>query len=388
MEHSESLLTSGEKTLCRLFIFLGAVALAVTFYKMPQRAWANLLIDNFYFLSLSLSATVFIAALYLARAGWAIGFRRISEAMTAYLPYGALIGLVSFFAGIKSLYFWASPPGSSDPIVMAKAIFLNWRALVAVSAIAMALWISLARKLVANSRLQDEERDIIRTGKNRRLAAAFLILFALSYSLVAIYWVMSIEPLWYSTIYPWYIFAGMFVHGIAMTTILLLWLKKKKFYLDIGPAHLHDLGKLLFAFSCFWVYLWISQYLIIWYENIPEEVTHYTLRSIGSWSFVFWPNLIINFLLPFLILLGVAGKKNPKPLLLAAAIVAIGHWIDLYLLVMPPLEKSGPIYGLPEFLIFGGFAALFVLIFERAFRSAKPYPVGDPLLKESLALHE
>ena len=346
------------------------------------------MIDNFYFLSLSLSATIFIAALYLTKAGWAIGFRRIPEAVTAYLPYGAAIAVLSLFAGIKSIYFWASPPGSLDPIVIAKSIFLNWRALVSVSIVAVSLWIYLARKLVANSRIQDEERGMIRTGKNRRWAALFLVVFALSYSLVAIYWVMSLEPLWYSTLYPWFIFAGMFVHGIAMTTILLLWLKKKKFYQDIGSAHFHDLGKMLFAFSIFWTYLWFSQYILIWYENIPEEVTHYALRSMGPWSFVFWPNLIINFILPFLILLSVAGKKNPKTLLLAALIVAFGHWIDLYLLVMPPLEKAGPIYGLPEFLIFGGFAAVFVLIFERAFRQAKPYPVGDPLLKESLSLHD
>lgn len=388
MGHSESLLTRGEKTLCRLSIVLGVLALTAAFYKTPQRAWANVLIDNFYFLSLSLSATVFISALYLAKAGWAVAFRRIPEAMTAYLPYGIAIGILSLFLGIKKIYFWTHLPGAADPHVVAKALFLNWRALIATSIVASAIWAYFVRKIILNSRLQDEERDVIRTWKNRGLAAAFVVSFAITYSLVAIYWIMSLEPLWYSTLYPWFIFAGMFVHGIAMTILLLLWLQKKKFYQDIGPAHYHDLGKMLFAFSIFWVYLWFSQYIIIWYENIPEEVTHYALRSMGHWAFVFWPNLGMNFILPFFILLGVAGKKNPKILAVAASIVAVGHWMDLTLLVLPPLEKSGPILGLPEFLIFAGFTAAFVLIFEKSFRRAKPYPVGDPLLKESLALHE
>lgn len=388
MENSKSFLSPAEKTLCRSFIFLAVLALGWTFHKAPQRAWANLLIDNFYFLSLSLSAAVFISALYLTKASWAVAFRRIPEAMTAYLPYGIAFAAIFIFAGIKSLYVWTTPQGAAQPEVIAKAIFLNWKAFVSVSLGAFAVWLFFVRKLVSNSRLQDEERDIARTLKNRGVAAAYVVTFAISYSLIAIYWIMSLEPLWFSTLYPWFIFAGMFVNGIATTTLILLWLQKKNLYKDIGSAHYHDLGKMLFAFSIFWVYLWFSQYMLIWYENIPEEITHFTLRSIGSWSYVFWPNVMMNWLLPFLILLSVAGKKNPKTLFLAALISFVGHWTDLYVLIMPPLEKSGPVLGFPEFFIFGGFIALFVLIFENALRSAKPYPVGDPLLKESLALHE
>lgn len=363
---------------------LGAAAFLAALRLDAPRAWANLLLGNVYFLSISAVAAVFIAVQYLSKAGWPTLFRRIPEALCGYLPAGAATaGLLCL--GVEDLYHWAHP-GEHDAVLAAKHAFLNVPFFRVRTILYVLLWLVFARALVRRSRAQDEDGNPAHTAANVALSAAFLAVFAATFSLASIDWIMSLEPHWYSALFPWYVFSGAFVHAVAAVTLLLILLRRRGFFPEANRHHFHDLGKYLFAFSVFWGYLWFSQYLLIWYSNIPEETAYFVTRS-GAWNGVFWLNPAINLLLPFILLLSASAKKSPSRLLAACGVLFLGRWLDLYLMIMPPLLRHGPRLGWQEVLVFLGLGALFVLIFDRAFASAPPVPAKDPYLAESLHHH-
>ena len=363
---------------------LGAVAFVVGVYTTPGRAWHNLLLHNFYFLSLSMMGAVFIAVQYLAKAGWPTVIRRVPEAMVAYLPAGgALMILLAF--GVPSIYHWAHvEPG--DTVLEAKASFLNPTGFLVRTVVVLGLWLWLARRLVRYSRQQDATGEIGWTHRSVRASAIFVVVFALTFSLAAIDWVMSLEPHWYSTLFPWYVMSSVFVAAVALIAVLVIVLRKRGHLPGVNRHHLHDLGKYIFAFSVFWGYLWFSQYMLIWYANIPEETTHY-LRRQGGWHWLFWVNLGVNLFVPLLCLLPAKSKQDGTRLLVLSLIVIAGHWLDIYLLVMPSLLASGPSVGWLEICIGLGVASLFFLFFHASLRRAALVPRGDPYLEESLHHH-
>jgi hypothetical protein len=324
---------------------------------------------------------VFIAIQHVSGGGWATLFRRVPEAMTAYLPAGAA-AMAVLFLGVPTLYPWAGP--HADELIRGKEAFLTESGFRIRAALWLAAWILLSRRLVANSRAQDESGDVATTRSSVRLSAVFLVVFAATFSLAAIEWLMSLEPRWYSTIYPWYVFSGVFVQGLAVLTLLVLYSRRGGLFPELNQHHLHDLGKLLFAFSSFWAYLWFSQYLLIWYSNIPEETVHYAARLRGTWKILFWANPLVNFVAPFIMLLSAKAKSRERTLGAACAVIVLGHVLDAYLLVMPPLLPEGPRFGWIEASVLLGGASGFVLLFERSFAEARPVPLRDPYLVESL----
>ena len=188
---------------------------------------------------------------------------------------------------------------------------------------------------VGETQAAREERH---TRENARLSAVFLVVFGFTFWLAGYDWIMSLEPHWYSTIFAVYQFAGLVLSGLAMITILAIWLEKQ------GPLkgaltheHLHDLGKLLFAFSTFWMYIWFCQYMLIWYANIPEETVHYVHRLHGFWEPVFLLNFLLNWAVPFLVLLHVPAKRSRSMMLKVCWVILVGRWVDLYLMIMPPI---------------------------------------------------
>lgn len=206
---------------------------------------------------------------------------------------------------------------------------------------------------------------------------------AATFTVVVIDWLMSLEPHWLSTLYPWYVFAGSLAGGTAVLTLFVLALASRG-TLPVNPHHLHDLGKYVFAFSCFWGYLWYSQYMLIWYSNLPEETSHYVLRLSPVWKPWFLANLFINCAAPFLLLLPAAWKKSRRLLALACIVVAFGHWMDVLLLVVPAVCPEGPLLGIAEVGGGVGFAGLFVLVVDAALRRAPMVPLRDPYIIESL----
>jgi hypothetical protein len=257
------------------------------------------------------------------------------------------------------------------------------------TAVYLVVWGLLLRAMIRTSRQQDDDTNPALATRNKTLAAAFLAVFAASYWLATFDWVMTLEPIWYSSIFGVYNFAGSFQGALAVIIILVVWLR------ELGPLrgvlssdHLYDLGKMLFAFSCFWMYIWFNQYMLIWYANFAEEVQYFTLRQHGAWLSLSFLNLFLNWVVPFLALLSIRAKRNARVMVRVSIVVLLGRWLDLYLMTTPPVVGAESSLGLVEVgLLVGGCGAI-VMAFFWMFKGALPVPKNDPLLAESLHHHQ
>ena len=199
---------------------------------------------------------------------------------------------------------------------------------------------------------------------------------------------MSLEPHWYSTIFGVYNFAGLFLGGLAAIIILAVWLERMGALRHIlTEEHLLDLGRLLFAFSTFWAYIWFCQYMLIWYANFPEETGYFIHRLRGHWEPLFLLNVFLNWVVPFFVLLPRASKRSAGVLLKVSVVILLGRWLDLYLMILPPLAGAEPVFGVWEVGLMIGAVAGGALVFFRSLAQAPLIPVKDPYLAESLHHH-
>ena len=379
MSSERRLLTPSQNAAVLQATAVAAVLFGVGAWLSPARGSAGLLLANFYFTGAALAALVFVAVQNVSSAGWPALLRRVPESMAAYLPAGAAATVLLLF-GTRFLYPWAAPDGAAS--LGAKAAYLSVGWFGARSFVSWAVWLGFAKVLIGLSRGQDATGDVGATRRAVPISAAFLIAFALTFTMSSVDWLMSLEPKWVSTLYPWLMFSGIFETGLAVLIVLAVLLHRRGLFARLNEHHRHDLGKYLFAFSCFWAYLWFCQYLLIWYSNIPDETTHYVLRSSPAWAPLFWLNPIVNFVLPFGLLLPARRKKREGTLLAGAAVILAGRALDLYLLIEPSLG-SRPGLGLAEPAAFVAAAGVFVLLFDRAFAAAAPEPARDPYIEES-----
>lgn len=364
-----------------LLLIAGALAAGA-----PARLWANLLLNGFLGISLALAGLLFIAIQRVSGAGWWVVLRRVPEAMAGMLPAAALLLAVVAF-GRRSLYGWMRPEAALDPILTAKRGYLNEPFFLARAAVILGLWVLFAHLLGRASRAQDAGDSVGEHRRMRLYSAVFLPVFALTVSIACFDWLMSLDPHWYSTIFAVYGFAGLLLGGLAAIVLAVLVLAANS---DLGglvhDSHLHDLGKLLFGFSTFWAYIWVSQYLLIWYANIPEEAVYFVERTRGAWTLPFALVLVLNWLLPFCLLLSRSAKRNPKILAGAAVAVLAGRWLDLYVHIGPPVLGE-PHFGLVEVLFAAAYALVFIALFLRGFAGAPILAIRDPYLAESVAHH-
>jgi hypothetical protein len=365
---------------------LGAVTLAAGLLQEPQRTWSNVLLLSYYLVGLGLSGLLLVALHYVTGARWSLPLRRVPEAMTAVLPVAAA-GLAAVFLCYPSLYPWsalASPHDFDSPL---QQFWLKRPFFLLRSLIYLALWLGFALIMVRNSRRQDSDRGPAPTWRNIRLSAAFLVVFAVTCWLASLDWIMSLEPEWSSTIFGVYNFAGLFLSGLAAVILLVIWLRRySSLHALINADHLHDLGTLLFSFSSFWMYTWFCQYLLIWYVNNPEETAYYRLRWHGPWPAFMLLDVVLNWSIPFLVLLFRSAKRNPFILGTVAAVVLAGRWVDLFVMVVPSQAKDLSIPGVIEAGLFVGTAGLFALAFFRGLSKAPLVPLQEPIgLTESLS---
>ena len=245
----------------------------------------------------------------------------------------------------------------------------------------------LSWAIVRQSRQQDVDGKIRRTLLNRRLSALFIAVFGVTFWLASFDWIMSLEPHWYSSLFAIYNFAGLFLGGLAAITILVVWLRRLgPFRSTLNESHLHDLGKLVFAFSTFWMYIWFCQYMLIWYANIPEETIYFVRRAQGTRLPLFLTTMILNWAVPFLVLLPKRTKRNPLTLVQVSVVILLGRWLDLYLMTFPAFSQDRLWFGAWEVGMTCGTAGLFMWGVFRGLRAAAPVPVGDPLLSKILSL--
>lgn len=365
--------------------FLGAFAMAFGFYFAPARTWPNLLLDGFYFLSLAVSALFFLATQRLSGARWSATLRRVPEAMMSAVPVGAVLMLVVFF-GRHWIYPWANGSALEELHIGGRGDYLQVPFVFVRMLIVLVLWTVFAWIFRRTSLAQDRGNGLVHHNRLNQISAVFMVVFALSFTAGSFDWLISLEPSWFSTIYAIYVFAGCFVVGLAAITLAVVILRERFPAVELASEdQLHDLGKLLFAFSTFWAYIWLSQYLLIWYGNIPEEVTHYVTRTNGPWLPLFALNLTLNWIAPFVLLLSQHAKRSPRRLKIMSIVLLCGHWLDLYLLIIPA-TSGAPKFGPLEILLAAGYAGLFAYVFFRVLANAPLVPVNDPLIEHENGL--
>jgi hypothetical protein len=295
----------------------------------------------------------------------------------------ASIMILALFFGRHILYPWSRPGAmAGEPAIAGWARYLQPPWVFTRMVLVFAAWMFFAWLFRKFSLQQDRHPELALAlhQKLTRYAVMFVPVFAVTLTVGAFDWLISTDPHWFSTMYAVYVFAGTFVQGIAAVTLAIVVLKEHGPLRDSVSDHqLHDLGKMLFAFSTFWAYIWVCQYLLIWYGNIPDEVTHYVARTNGPWLFLFALNLMANWVAPFLVLLSVRAKCTTKVLKVIAVLLLGGHWLDLYLLATPSIWST-PKFGLLEITIAAGYLSLIFLVFTRSLGQAPMVPVHDPIL--------
>jgi hypothetical protein len=298
------------------------------------------------------------------------------------LPVSAVL-MLSLFFGRGWIYHGRG--SGAAPLLAAKALYLGAPFFFGRMALFVVVWSAFAFLMRRTSVRQDDDPAPRHHHRMVRYCAAFAVVFAISFSLASFDWIMTLDPQWTSTIFAVYLFAGVLVQGIAAITLSVVLLRERG-DLDgvVNENHLHDLGKLLFAFSTFWAYIWFSQYLLIWYANIPEETSYYVRRTGEPWIALFFLNVIVNWAIPFLVLLPRAAKRHPAVLKWVAILMLAGRWLDLYVAVMPQVAPA-PALRTIDVLIVAGYAGVFFLVATRALASVSLVPLNDPGLRESLA---
>ncbi len=417
-----------KKTLVGLMA-LGLTCLVLSYFSEPaqiseagfhSRFWSNFLHNAAFFTGMAFMITFVLAAFTTAYAGWHVVFKRIWEAFTLFLLPGlALLAIVGIgnYAHLHHLYHWAAE-GITDPanpaydeVLAGKSGFLNNNWYLLGTILLGGGWTFFAYKFRGLSLREDTEGQTASNfsfhRKTRFWAAVFLPIAAFTGPAMVWQWIMSVDAHWYSTLFAWYTMASWFLGAASLTIMLLIYLKSKGYYEEVTREHLHDLGKYMFAFSIFWTYCWFSQYMLIWYGNVGEETIYFRER-LDNYPVLFYGNLVINFALPFLILMRNTTKRRYGTLMFSALLVFVGHWMDFFLMIKPGVLITAQeslhhgaegahghghgtgfvsgftMPGLLELGIFLGFTALFIYFVFAQMEKAALVPKNDPYLDESL----
>ena len=383
------------KLISYALIAIGLIATALGFINDAHRAWPSLLINNYYFLAISAFAIFFVALQYVSEAAWAIPFKRVAEGISSYFIVGGIFILLIIIAGAmhwNHIWHWMET-GIMDPeaenydyIIAGKQAYLNAPFFFIRAAVYIFGWWYASKRLIALSRKEDTEGGLSSHKRSITISAIFIGFFGYTSSMMAWDWIMSIDTHWFSTLFGWFVFSSMGVTGFTTIAILAIYLKKKGYLEYVNENHIHDLGKWIFSFSVLWTYMWFSQFMLIWYSNIPEEVTYYLARW-DNYNFLFWVTSVINFIFPLLILMSRDGKRNFNYIVTVGVIVLIGHWFNVFLLIAPGTLGEHWHIGYIEIGMFLGFLGLFLFVVHNALTKAPLFVKNHPYADESIHHH-
>ncbi len=363
--------------------------------QLHNKPWAALYVAAFFFFMISLGVLAFYAIQRAAQAGWSPVLYRVMEGITSYLLPGTVIMFILLALSgfhFNHLFHWMDAslqdPTSPnyDKLTVGKSGYLNvpfWLIRAAIYILGWNAYRYFSRKF---SLAQDEASDVSNHKKNFRISAAFLVFFLISESMMSWDWIMSVDHHWFSTLFGWYVFASLFVSGITTIALISIYLKSKGYLDFVNDSHIHDLAKFMFAISIFWTYLWFSQFMLIWYSNIPEEVTYFVTR-IEDYKLPFFGMLAMNFIFPLLLLMNSDYKRINWFVVMAGIVILFGHYIDIFNMIMPATVGDQWFIGTAEVGALCFFLGLFIFIVFSSLTKAPLLAKGDPYIEESKHFH-
>ena len=357
-------------------------------HQLQNKPWAALYVAAFFFFMIALGTLMFYAIQRAAQAGWPILLFRVMEGITAYLVPGSIIIYVFLvLTGLHAnhLFVWMDAETvAHDEIIQGKVGYLNVPFFLIRAAIYLLGWNAYRYFSRKFSLAQDAAPagDISNHKKNFRISAVFLVFFFVTESMMSWDWIMSLDPHWFSTLFGWYVLASMLVTSVTVIALVSIYLKSKGYLPKVNDSHLHDLAKFMFGLSVFWTYLWFSQFMLIWYSNIPEEVTYFLTR-IDDYNLPFFGMVVMNFVFPLLILMSSDYKRSNWIIVMAGIIIVLGHYIDIFNMIMPATVGGQWFIGWAEIGGFLFFAGLFIYVVFRALTKVPLEASGDPYVGES-----
>jgi hypothetical protein len=366
-----------------------------------KRLYTTLWMNNVYFIGLGIIGLFFVAIQYAAQAGWSAGVLRIPVAMGSWIPVAGLLTLGLWFLTGHDIFHWTHADlykegAGFDAIINKKAPFFYWPLsaggfplfYIFRMVLFFGIWYLFLVWIRRNMVAEDLDASTKYWYKNQVNATVFLIFFGVSSSVAAWDWVMSIDTHWFSTMFGWYVFASWWVTGLTMITLIVVHLKAAGYLKVVNSNHIHDLGKFIFAFSIFWTYIWFGQFLLIYYANIPEETVYFIERMRSSpYSWIFYTNLILNFVLPFLLLMTRDAKRQISMLKVVCPIVILGHWFDFYNMVTPGVMQLEGGIGFMEIGVALIFFAVYLFVVLGSLTKIPLIGKNHPMLEESLHHH-
>ena len=386
----------------RLALVVAGVGLAAGVVFGVMDGWEvffrSYLLNFAFVLSLALGALFFVLLQHLTRAGWSVSLRRLAELSAGTLPGLAVLFvplLVPVLAGMGGVYEWADPHAVAHDetgLLLHKRAYLNPAFFIIRCAVVFGAWALLARYYLKTSLAQDAGGDPELTLRMQWWSAPGMLVFGVTVTVFAIDALMSLNPHWYSTIFGVYFFAGCAVGFFALLAVLVYGVQRAgRLTQSITVEHYHDIGKLAFGFVVFWAYIAFSQYLLIWYANIPEETVWYLPRQGDTWWIgVSLVLLFGHFLAPFVALLSRWPKRRRGTLAAAGVWLLLMHWLDLYYLVIPRAHAAGhhaaPLH-VSDVALLVGLGGLFAWLLLRPMARVSLLPQRDPRLDEALSFH-
>lgn len=367
-------------------------------HQLQNKPWAALYVACIFFMLVSLGVLAFYAIQQVAQSGWSPVLFRVMQGITAYLPVGSIIFFVILVAtGLhifhsNHLFVWLGE-GVTDPkspnydeIIAGKSGYLNFPFWIVRALVFLAGWNLYRYFSRKNCLAQDEAHDDLFYKKNFKISAGFLVFFIVTESIMSWDWIMSVDPHWFSTLFAWYVFASFLVSGVTVICLISLYLKTKGYLEYVNTSHIHDLAKFMFGFSVFWTYLWFSQFMLIWYANIPEEVTYFVTR-IQEYNLPFFGAVVMNFLFPVLILINTDFKRISWILVMAGVVILFGHYIDFFNMIMPGTVGDQWFIGVSEISSVLFFFGLFIYVVFTALTKAPLLAKRNPFIEESKHFH-
>jgi hypothetical protein len=372
------------------FIAVGVISFFVMYSSDHAHAWSAVLRAHFYFLTISLGALFFIAIQWITTSQWSAPVRRIAEGFTAYIPVMLFTSLL-IFLGSKSLFQWTDVAKvKNDPVVMGKLGYLNMTFFVIRTLVAVIGWTLFQKALVGNSLASDSGTGSYKAiyEKNRKLSVGFIIFFAISFSIAAFDQLMSLDPHFFSTMFGVYAFAGAWQSFFALFAVVTIILKRNgKLGHLVNENHIHDIAKLMFAFTVFWAYTGFSQYMLIWYANLPEETGYFLLRFNAGWEPWTIGLFIGKFFVPFFLLLPRGNKRSDTIVFLTGLWVLAMQYMDMNWMIQPQIFPNGPVFTVWDIGVWLGFAGLFGTVVLNFYRKQNLVAIKDPYLADSVYHH-